>query len=51
MARVAPKGWTIDLARQDGATLNEDLNRRDFRLNAIALKMDGTSCLLIPRAD
>ncbi|QNI49360.1 tRNA nucleotidyltransferase (CCA-adding enzyme) [Synechococcus sp. A18-25c] len=40
MARVALKGWTIDLARQDGATLNEDLNRRDFRLNAIGLKLD-----------
>ena len=47
MARVALKGWTIDLARQDGATLNEDLNRRDFRLNAIALKMDGTSPRLL----
>ena len=43
MARVALKGWTIDLARQEGATLNDDLNRRDFRLNAIALELNGTT--------
>ena len=33
--------------QQDGATLNEDLHRRDFRLNAIGLKLDGTTPRLL----
>lgn len=37
MARLVLKGWTIDLARQEGAHLEADLMRRDYRLNAIAL--------------
>ena len=39
MARLVLKGWTIDLARQDGSCLEEDLWRRDYRLNAIALPL------------
>ena len=48
MARLALGGWTIDLARQEGETLEDDLNRRDYRLNAIALSLDGTPRLLDP---
>ncbi len=37
MARLVFQGWTIDFATQIGCSLEEDLWRRDFRLNAIAL--------------
>lgn len=36
MARLVLRGWTIDLARQEGSSLEEDLERRDFRINAMA---------------
>ena len=48
MARLVLGGWTIDLARQEGETLEDDLNRRDYRLNAMALSFDGTPRLLDP---
>ncbi|QNI56574.1 tRNA nucleotidyltransferase (CCA-adding enzyme) [Synechococcus sp. BIOS-E4-1] len=48
MARLVLGGWTIDLARQEGETLDDDLNRRDYRLNAIALSFDGSPRLLDP---
>ena len=48
MARLVLKGWTIDFARQDGETLETDLNRRDYRLNAIALTFHGTPRLVDP---
>ncbi len=48
MARLVLRGWTIDLARQDGVTLEDDLNRRDYRLNAIALSFDGAPRLIDP---
>ena len=48
MARLVLGGWTIDLARQEGATLEDDLSRRDYRLNAIALSFDGTPRLIDP---
>ena len=48
MARLVLRGWTIDLARQEGATLEDDLNRRDYRLNAIALSFDGAPRLIDP---
>tara|TARA_Y100000589_G_scaffold96448_1_gene91021 strand:+ start:173 stop:1168 length:996 start_codon:yes stop_codon:yes gene_type:complete len=48
MARLVLKGWTIDLARQEGQTLEDDLNRRDYRLNAIALSFDGSPQLIDP---
>ena len=37
MARLVLGEWTIDFARQEGATLTEDLQRRDYRINAMAL--------------
>ena len=48
MARLVLGGWTIDLARQEGATLEDDLRRRDYRLNALALTLDGTPRLIDP---
>ncbi len=39
IARLVFKNWTIDLAKQFGSTLEEDLWHRDFRLNAIALRL------------
>ena len=37
IARLVINGWTLDFARQVGRNLTEDLLRRDFRINAIAL--------------
>lgn len=36
IARVVFEQGTLDLARQEGSTLEADLNRRDFTINAIA---------------
>jgi len=40
IARLAVNGWTLDFARQVGNTLKDDLLRRDFRINAIALRLE-----------
>ncbi len=40
IARLVIDGWTIDFASQIGKTLEEDLSRRDFTVNAIAIKLD-----------
>ncbi len=37
IARLICKGWTIDFAKQIGASLQDDLSSRDFTINAIAL--------------
>ena len=37
IARLVLNNWTIDLARQDGQTIEQDLLRRDYGVNAIAL--------------
>ncbi len=39
IARLVINGWTLDFAGQVGETLTEDLLRRDFRINAIALRL------------
>jgi tRNA nucleotidyltransferase (CCA-adding enzyme) len=36
IARVVFSGMTVDIAQQDGASITEDLHRRDYTLNAIA---------------
>ena len=36
IARVVFPGMTVDIAQQDGASICDDLNRRDYTLNAIA---------------
>ncbi len=38
IARLVINGWTLDFARQVGENLTEDLLKRDFRINAIALR-------------
>ena len=48
MARLVVKGWTIDLARREGASLEADLLRRDYRLNAIALELGPSPRLVDP---
>jgi len=39
IGRLVLKGWTIDLARQEGHSLSADLTRRDYTVNAIALRL------------
>ena len=39
IARLVIQGWTIDVARQEGGSLEADLGRRDFTINAIALPL------------
>ena len=39
IARLVVNGWTLDFAQQVGQNLEDDLFRRDFRINAIALKL------------
>ena len=48
MARLVLRGWTVDIARQDGASLEADLQRRDYRINAIALPLNGPAQLIDP---
>ena len=40
IARLVVNGWTLDFARQAGHSLKDDLLRRDYRINAIALKFE-----------
>ena len=46
--RLVLHGWTFDFARQVGNSLEEDLLRRDFTLNAIALTISGEPKLFDP---
>jgi tRNA nucleotidyltransferase (CCA-adding enzyme) len=41
IARLVSGGWTIDLAQRCGDSLEADLNRRDYSVNAIALPLSG----------
>jgi len=49
IARLVIRGWTVDLARQEGPTLTADLQRRDYSINAIALSLpwDGEGAVLV----
>ena len=48
MARLVLGDWTVDLARRDGVDLDADLQRRDYRLNAIALPLRPRGALVDP---
>lgn len=39
IGRLVLKGWTLDFAKQEGDSLEADLNRRDYTVNAIALRL------------
>lgn len=39
IARLVIQGWSFDLARRMGASLKQDLARRDYSVNAIALPL------------
>ena len=39
IARLVLGGWTVDIARQEGDRIEDDLWRRDYRLNAIAVSL------------
>ncbi len=48
IARLVLRGWTLDLARQEGSSLEHDLHRRDYTANAIALPLATGGPLLDP---
>ncbi|MFZ9271015.1 MAG: CCA tRNA nucleotidyltransferase [Prochlorococcaceae cyanobacterium] len=48
IARLVLKGWSFDLAACEGASLEIDLGRRDYSVNAMALPLDPGSVLLDP---
>ena len=48
MARLVLRGWSLDLARQEGASLEADLGRRDYTVNAIALPLRQGAGLVDP---
>lgn len=51
IARLVLQGWSLDLARREGPDLATDLARRDYTVNAIALRLPawGEAELLDPR--
>jgi len=51
IARLVLHGWTIDLARCLGADLREDLLRRDYSANAIALPLPASAEDLLDPSD
>ena len=53
IGRLVLKGWTLDFAQQAGNTLVEDLLRRDFTVNAMALRLPlgGEGLVLIDPLD
>jgi tRNA nucleotidyltransferase (CCA-adding enzyme) len=48
IARLVRRGWTIDLARCEGHDLSQDLRRRDYTANAIALPLAAGAVPLDP---
>ena len=51
IARLVLHGWTIDLARCLGANLRDDLLRRDYSANAIALPLPTAGIEASPAGD
>lgn len=48
IARLVIRGWSIDLARQEGGSLLADLRRRDYTINAMALPLSRPGQLVDP---
>ena len=48
IARLVIRGWSIDLARQEGGSLLADLQRRDYTINAMALPLTEPGALVDP---
>ena len=48
IARLVLNDWSIDFAKQIGQSLNEDLSRRDFKINAIALTLGSDPEIIDP---
>lgn len=48
IARLVVGGWSIDLARQEGESLEADLHRRDYTINAMALPLAEPTRLVDP---
>ncbi|MFM7653253.1 MAG: CCA tRNA nucleotidyltransferase [Vulcanococcus sp.] len=48
IARLVIDGWSLDLARQEGGSLNADLHRRDYTINAMALPLAEPDALVDP---
>ncbi len=48
IARLVLGDWTIDLASQVGSNLEEDLTRRDYTINSIALTLGSSPKIIDP---
>ena len=48
MARLVLQGWSLDLARMEPGGLRQDLERRDYTINAMALPLAAGEPLLDP---
>ena len=48
MARLVLQGWSLDLARMEPGGLHQDLARRDYTINAMALPLDSGQPLVDP---
>ncbi len=48
IARLVINKWTIDIANQEGNHLEDDLFRRDFRINSIALSFERVPRIIDP---
>ncbi|MBM5794173.1 MAG: CCA tRNA nucleotidyltransferase, partial [Cyanobacteria bacterium K_DeepCast_0m_m1_088] len=48
IARLVIQGWSVDLARQEGGNLRNDLQRRDYTVNAMALPLADQTALVDP---
>jgi tRNA nucleotidyltransferase (CCA-adding enzyme) len=48
IARLVIQGWSVDLARREGPSLESDLHRRDYTVNAMALPLAQPSQLVDP---